>query len=86
MQKVITIHEAKTHLSKYIKVAQDGQPVYIGGYGKAEVMLVPAEKPTKQIKLGILSNEKPPYIDSDVMGPDLELSKDFETSINRQLP
>lgn len=38
--KTVTIHDAKTNLSKYIAHAKQGQTVYIGGFGKAEVMLV----------------------------------------------
>jgi prevent-host-death family protein len=36
----ISIHDAKTNLSKYIAAAKKGQKVYIGGYGKPEVALV----------------------------------------------
>jgi len=46
MDKVITIYDAKTNLSKYIKQAKAGEPVYIGSYGEREVMLV-AAKPQK---------------------------------------
>jgi len=37
--KTISIHDAKTNLSKYIVAAKKGQKVYIGGFGKAEVVL-----------------------------------------------
>ncbi len=37
--KTITIHDAKTNLSKYIAAAKSGEKVYIGGFGKAEVVL-----------------------------------------------
>ncbi|HSX06307.1 MAG TPA: type II toxin-antitoxin system prevent-host-death family antitoxin [Candidatus Saccharimonadia bacterium] len=36
----ISIHDAKTNLSKYIAEAKKGQKIYIGGYGKPEVALV----------------------------------------------
>lgn len=44
--KAIPIHEAKTNLSKYIKQAKAGKPVYIGAWGESEVMLsaVPKKK------------------------------------------
>ncbi len=42
--KAITIHDAKTNLSKYIADAKKGDKVYIGGFGKAEVMLVAVDK------------------------------------------
>ena len=37
--KTISIHDAKTNLSKYIAAAKNGEKVYIGGFGKAEVLL-----------------------------------------------
>ena len=37
--KTVTIHDAKTNLSKYIAAAKSGKKVYIGGFGKAEVVL-----------------------------------------------
>ena len=38
--KTISIHDAKTNLSKYIALAKKGDKVYIGGFGKPEVALV----------------------------------------------
>jgi antitoxin (DNA-binding transcriptional repressor) of toxin-antitoxin stability system len=38
--KAVSIHDAKTNLSKYIAAAKKGEKVYIGGFGKAEVLLV----------------------------------------------
>jgi antitoxin (DNA-binding transcriptional repressor) of toxin-antitoxin stability system len=38
--KTVSIHDAKTNLSKYIAAAKKGEKVYIGGFGKAEVLLV----------------------------------------------
>jgi len=38
--KTISIHDAKTNLSKYIAAAKKGEKIYIGGFGKAEVQLV----------------------------------------------
>ena len=37
--KTVSIHDAKTNLSKYIAAAKKGEPIYIGGFGKAEVVL-----------------------------------------------
>jgi antitoxin (DNA-binding transcriptional repressor) of toxin-antitoxin stability system len=42
--KTVPIHQAKANLSKYIGQAKQGEPVYIGGYGHAEVMLVALPK------------------------------------------
>jgi antitoxin (DNA-binding transcriptional repressor) of toxin-antitoxin stability system len=38
--KTVSIHDAKTNLSKYIAAAKKGEKIYIGGFGKAEVLLV----------------------------------------------
>lgn len=52
--KTISIHDAKTNLSKYIAAAKRGEEIYIGSYGKPEVKLV-VETPKKpQRKLGVL--------------------------------
>ena len=39
---VISIHEAKTNLSKLVKRAAAGETIYIGAYGKPEVALTVA--------------------------------------------
>ncbi len=38
--KTVSIHDAKTNLSKYIAAAKQGDKIYIGGFGKAEVLLI----------------------------------------------
>ena len=45
--KTITIHDAKTNLSKYIAAAKKGEHIYIGGFGRAEVVLakIPSQEP-----------------------------------------
>jgi len=39
--KVTSIHEAKTHLSKLVQRAVDGEEIIIGKAGKAMVKLIP---------------------------------------------
>lgn len=85
MDKAISIYEAKTHLSKYIKQAKAGQPVYIGSYGQQEVMLVPAAPKKQPIKIGIWKDRKKGYKDKDIIGSDPDILKDFEDSTNRPL-
>jgi antitoxin (DNA-binding transcriptional repressor) of toxin-antitoxin stability system len=85
MDKVITIYEAKTHLSKYIKQAKAGTPVYIGSYGQQEVMLVPIPK-KNPIKIGIWKDRARGYTDKDIVGPDPDINRDFEESLNQPLP
>lgn len=48
--KAIPIHQAKANLSKYIAEAKQGKPVYIGSFGKPEVMLsvIPKKQHSKQ--------------------------------------
>lgn len=50
--KAIPIHDAKTNLSKYIEAAKKGESVYIGSFGKAEVVMTAVPKdnqPNKRI-------------------------------------
>ncbi len=52
MQEVISMHEAKSTLSKLVQRAVAGEPIYIGAYGRAVVKLVPvdaADKPARVI-------------------------------------
>ena len=44
MDDVLTIYEAKTNLSKYIKQAKAGKPAYIGNYGRVEVVLTAVDQ------------------------------------------
>jgi antitoxin (DNA-binding transcriptional repressor) of toxin-antitoxin stability system len=37
--KTVSIHDAKTNLSKYVSAAKKGEKIYIGGFGRAEVLL-----------------------------------------------
>ena len=45
---VVTIHEAKSNLSKLVKRAMAGETIYIGAYGKPEAELA-AFSPDKQL-------------------------------------
>ncbi|HEV2403601.1 MAG TPA: type II toxin-antitoxin system Phd/YefM family antitoxin [Candidatus Saccharimonadales bacterium] len=38
--KTVSIHDAKTNLSKYIAAAKRGEKIYIGGFGEPEVALI----------------------------------------------
>ena len=54
MEKVITIHEAKSNLSRLVKRAAAGETIYIGAYGKAEAALsaVSPEKHRAELRKG----------------------------------
>lgn len=45
--KTVSIHDAKTNLSKYIAAAKNGEPIYIGSFGQPEVVLTKI-KPRKE--------------------------------------
>ncbi len=58
MQSVMGIHEAKTNFSQLVKQAVAGTPVLIGGYGKAEVALVPiSQLAQKSKRLGVMAGK-----------------------------
>ena len=55
MQEVISMHKAKTTLSKLVQRAAAGEPIYIGAYGRAVVKLVPVDASDKPARVwGIL--------------------------------
>ena len=76
MNKVVTIYDAKTNLSKYIKQAKEGKPVYIGSYGEQEVVLMAAKPKKNTIKFGV-AHGKLKYKDSDLEGTDTAIQKMF---------
>lgn len=49
MTHYVSIHEAKTHLSRLIKQIGDGEDIVITSYGKPVATLAPAAKPQKRI-------------------------------------
>lgn len=85
MDKVITIYEARTHLSKYLKQAAAGRTVYVGAYGKPQAVIapLPARKP---INIGVWAHKKKIGYDSaQLIGPDPDILDDIEASIGRPL-
>lgn len=85
MSEVISIYEAKTNLSKYIKKAQAGETVYVGAYGVPQAVIapLPARKP---VKIGVWAHKKKlnAYQLDDLVGPDSDIANDFEKSLNRE--
>ena len=51
---IIPIHEAKTNLSKLVRMAAAGETIYIGAYGKPEAVLtaVSPEKLQAELRKG----------------------------------
>lgn len=78
MNKVITIYEAKTNLSKLVKKAQAGETIYIGAYGQAQAVISPVPS-HKSINLGVWKNKKIGY-KGDIVSSDPEITKLFEDS------
>jgi prevent-host-death family protein len=76
MSKVITIYDAKTNLSKYVKQAKSGIPVYIGSYGEQEVVLMAAKPKANVIKFGTAKG-KIKYHESDLEGYDSDITEMF---------
>ena len=76
MNKVVSIYEAKTNLSKYIKQAKSGIPVYIGGYGEQEVVLMAAKPEKTPIIFGTAAG-KIKYKDENLEGADKDIEKMF---------
>lgn len=86
MTKVISIYEAKTHLSKLIKQAQAGETIYVGAYGNAQAVIAPAPI-KKPLQIGVWDHKKKPndYKDEDLIGPDLELNAEIDKSLDRPI-
>jgi prevent-host-death family protein len=53
MTKTVNIHEAKTHLSRLLEEAANGEDIVIAKAGKPKVRLVPVEPPPKR-RLGFM--------------------------------
>jgi prevent-host-death family protein len=57
--KTINIHEAKTHLSRLVEEAAQGQPFVIAKAGKPMVKVVPLDTPARKRpkRLGFLADQ-----------------------------
>lgn len=53
----VNLHDAKTHLSRYVEQALDGEEVVIAKAGKPLVKLVPVEQPVRLRRLGFLAGK-----------------------------
>jgi hypothetical protein len=52
IMETIPIHKAKSTLSQLVKRAAGGEAIYIGGYGKAEAVLLSADSLSKKSVMG----------------------------------
>jgi prevent-host-death family protein len=77
--RVVNIHEAKTHLSRLVEQAADGEAFIIAKAGKPMVRVVPLEEPIKKAapsRFGFLRGHLKVPDDFDTMGQD-EIEKMF---------
>lgn len=73
--KVLNIHQAKTHLSRLVEEAVDGQTIVVAKAGKALVQLVPVSGDTADRPLGLLAGEA--QESADCWTPDAEVEEWF---------
>lgn len=77
--KTVNIHEAKTHLSRLVERAAQGESFVIAKAGKPLVKVVPLESPEarERRRLGFLDGEIRTPDDFDTMGA-AEIERIFE--------
>lgn len=67
---IVNIHEAKTHLSRLVERAANGEPFIIARAGKPLVKVVGVDAPPEPRRLGFLAGEIAVPDDFDRMGED----------------
>lgn len=75
--RTVNIHEAKTHLSRLVEDASEGEEIVIAKAGKPVARLVPVRPVRKRRKLGWLKGKLEVPEDFDAPLPD-EVIADFE--------
>jgi len=79
----VTIHQAKTQLSKLIAAVEAGEEVIIARRDQPVVRLVKeeAKKPKRVLGFGLKPGETPPNLDRfDDPDLDAEIARDFENA------
>ena len=81
----ITMHEAKTHFSKWVRKANEGEQIIVTNRGKpvAEITALEAVKPKRQP--GFMKGKLPTWSDEEWERMDREILADFEASANEPL-
>jgi prevent-host-death family protein len=81
--KTVNIHEAKTHLSRLIEEAMQGEPFIIAKAGKpvVKVTAIDTPEPAAKRRLGFLAGQFSIPDDFDQMGAD-EIAAAFEGRLN----
>ena len=64
----VNMHEAKTHLSRLVKAAAEGEPFIIARAGKPVVKVVALDTPKPGSRIGFMAGEISVPDDFDSMG------------------
>jgi prevent-host-death family protein len=75
--RTYNIHQAKTHLSRLVDEAVQGEPFVIAKRGKQLVQVMPLDAPHKERRLGFLKGQIKVPDDFDTMMAD-EIEKMFD--------
>ncbi|MDR0882183.1 MAG: type II toxin-antitoxin system prevent-host-death family antitoxin [Candidatus Adiutrix sp.] len=54
---IVPIHQAKSSLSQLVKRAVNGETIFIGSYGRPEVILISAANSRPKKRLGLLDGK-----------------------------
>ncbi len=65
---IVNIHDAKTHFSKLVESAMNGEETIIARSGKPVAKLVPISREKKKRRLGVLKGK-------------IKISEDFDTPL-----
>lgn len=74
--RTVNIHEAKTHLSRLVDQASEGETIIIAKAGKPRVKVVPLEAPPAETRIGFLAGQIETPADFDRMGAE-EIERAF---------
>ncbi len=66
--RTVNMHEAKTHLSRLVKAAAEGEPFIIARAGKPVVKVVALDEPEPGSRIGFMAGEISVPDDFDSMG------------------
>ena len=77
--RTYNIHDAKTHLSRLVELAANGEPFVIAKAGKPMVKVIPldAQEPSQIKRIGFMAGQISVPADFDRMG-EAEIMKMFE--------
>jgi prevent-host-death family protein len=86
--KTVNMHEAKTHLSRLVQGAMEGEPFIIARSGKPAVKVMPVEEPPKKLrKLGFMMDQAHKWnIPDDFFDPAVEAEIEELSYAEKPLP